>query len=821
MSCPTLSRLLLIAGLSLCAQAGGGNDGVTTLDVDGESVHIVRDAFGIPHVFGDTNRGLFTAFGYAVAQDRLWQLEMNRRASQGRLAEIFGKQPLTGDFLGVPDTGAVTADVADQNARTFGYADDEIDQQFADLPAEEQGIVTAFVDGINRHLSEISLNPALMLPFEFQHLGLTVPEPWSVRDAVRFFAFVARLFGDAGGGERANQTLFNNLLTIAVSNGYADPNAAAVGMFDDLRWFNDPEAPTTVPSEGAVGKRQKAAQPQPAQLAGASEQATEWSDENAKAVWHALGIPTGIGSYGWTVSAARSTTGTPLFLGAPGLGFNAPEVLHEVQLTGGNGFHVTGATLAGLPVIVVGRTDRTAWTLMTPPADNVDTYVETLCNGGNGYLFNGACTPYDTRLEVISIKGSAPINLTVRRSVHGPVVASTASVRFARRRLQWQHELADLGVSLGFMRARSLEAFRAFAEQRLGATHLLYADNSGNIAFWMAGWIPVRPSGFDTRFPLPGDGSAEWTAERMPIPFSINPARGVLANWNNKASDDSDMSEGGVSGRMNRILEITAQLDGIARVSPDDMRHIVRDVARVDVTPGTAGRQARVLKPYFLAALDAVPPTHALASQARTILESWDGSALADAVSSTTLEPGWVILNRWRTTVLQNTFGDELKAVVSQATVGVLLHALDDALRVDGPCADLGGSCVPPSRDYFNGVDPNVVMSNAFDQALTALGSDPAAWSNQPRPQILFSHYVVGPIAQVPAFSRMTWLQHVLLAHPANTAESIITLGQSGFIGVGPDGTAVLSPHFADQLPLYRNFEYKPMNLCRSWTSCR
>ena len=71
MSCPTLSRLLLIAGLSLCAQAGGGNDGVTTLDVDGESVHIVRDAFGIPHVFGDTNRGLFTAFGYAVAQDRL------------------------------------------------------------------------------------------------------------------------------------------------------------------------------------------------------------------------------------------------------------------------------------------------------------------------------------------------------------------------------------------------------------------------------------------------------------------------------------------------------------------------------------------------------------------------------------------------------------------------------------------------------------------------------------------------------------------------------------------------------------------------------
>ena len=120
------------------------------------------------------------------------------------------------------------------------------------------------MDGINRHLSEISLNPALMLPFEFQHLGLTVPEPWSVRDAVRFFAFVARLFGDAGGGERANQTLFNNLLTIAVSNGYADPNAAAVGMFDDLRWFDDTpkhqrRSPAKAPS--ANGRRRHSRNP--------------------------------------------------------------------------------------------------------------------------------------------------------------------------------------------------------------------------------------------------------------------------------------------------------------------------------------------------------------------------------------------------------------------------------------------------------------------------------------------------------------------------------------------------------------------------------
>jgi penicillin amidase len=541
------------------------------------------------------------------------------------------------------------------------------------------------------------------------------------------------------------------------------------------------------------------------------------ADERARAIWHALGIATGLGSYGWAVSAARSTNGSPLFIGAPGLGFNAPEVLHEVQLTGGNGFHVTGVSLAGLPIVVVGRTDHTAWTLMTAAADNVDTYVETLCAGGTGFSFNGTCTPYDIRLETININGSAPLSLTVRRSLHGPVVGSGSGVRFTRRRIQWQRELEDFEVFLGFMRARNIEQFGAFVEKRLGTSHVLYADNIGNIAFWMAGWIPQRAPGFDPRFPLPGDGTAEWAAERMPIPFSINPERGWLANWNNKPSVDFDVLEGGNFGKISRVLEIATRLEGPSRISTDDMKAIVTDVARVDVVPGTPGRQARLLKPYLLAALDAVPPTHALAPHARSILESWDGSMLADALSSSTLEAGAVIFNKWRTIVLQNTFADELKGSVGQSTLSVLLHVLDDALREGGPCVDDGGSCVPPSRDYFNGADPNVVMSNAFDQALASLGNDPAAWSHQPRPPIVFKHFVVGPIAQIPGSARMTWVQNVILKRPSTEAESILTLGHSGFIELGPAGTAVLDPHFSDQLPLYRNFEYKPMPLYRSW----
>jgi hypothetical protein len=239
---------------------------------------------------------------------------------------------------------------------------------------------------------------------------------------------------------------------------------------------------------------------------------------------------------------------------------------------------------------------------------------------------------------------------------------------------------------------------------------------------------------------------------------------------------------------------------------------MTKDVARVDVTPGGAGRQARLMKPYLFAALDAVPPVHPLAAQARATLESWDGSAFADAVSSTSLEPGAVIFNKWRTVVQQNTFGDEMKGSASQAGFNVLMHALDDALREEGPCADLGGSCVPPSRDYFNGKDPNEVLSRAFDDAV----ADPAVWSTVPRAPITFTHFIVGKVAQIPGSARMTWVHNVTMGRPI-TSETILTLGQSGFIRTGDGSTVLFDPHFADQLPLYRNFEYKTMPFYRTW----
>jgi len=642
---------------------------------------------------------------------------------------------------------------------------------------------------------------------------------WIVRDEVAVVLDFARRFGRGGGQELANQSLLSNLVTLHCAGVL--PCAAAEGIFNDVRWLNDPDAPVSVPLEGAFGKRQRATPPpHPDQLLGASTNQPETLQDEAEETLESLGIPRKLGSHGWVVSAAKSAAGFAMLFGGLQVGFDTPTLMHEVQLTGGNGFRVTGMAIAGIPLVLIGRTDHIAWTVTTASADNTDIYIEKLCGADTGYLFNSVCTPFETRLETIGVKGAASVQLTVLRTVHGPVVAAGApgsGVVFSQKQAHRERLIEDARGRLAANRARNIHEFEAAIKQEVSPNNFLYADKVGNIAYWMSGQIPVRAAGFDPRLPLPGDGTAEWTDELLPMPTSINPTRGWLANWNNKPSVDSDNPDDALQqGKYNRVLEIEARLAGAGLISLEDMRDIAMDIARLTQgaqaqANGGSGRRVRFVKPYLLAALDAVPPSHPLASQARAVLEAWDGSALADALISTTLEPGEVIFARWLGVRMRtNTFGDELGANANEATANVLTHVLDDALG--------GGSGVLPSRDYFNGIDPNAAMSLAFDQALEDLGSNPAAWSAQPRGTVLFRHVLFPTVPEVgtmPQSNRGNYAQIVVLSRPRVSAENILTLGQSGFIQLVPPDIAVLDPHFRDQLELLRNFEYKPMPLVR------
>lgn len=278
---------LVVVGCALglsSASAQATTTRFTTLDVAGETVTIYRDEHAVPHIFAATNRGLFEAYGYTVAEDRLWQLELNRRAARGRLSEIFGPSTLSSDIA----------------TRTVGYSDAELDAQFAKLSPDEQAIYQAYAAGINRYLTDVIGADPTKLPFEFYALGI-VPQSWTVRDSIAFGIFMARRFGEIGGRELTNAQLLQSLIAAyGPTDGYA--------IFNDARWLNDPDAPVTVPTTGAIGKRAKP-EFNPAQLAGPSGAEAAFDDAKVKAIWEQHGIPSKLGSYAWVVSPARSAEG--------------------------------------------------------------------------------------------------------------------------------------------------------------------------------------------------------------------------------------------------------------------------------------------------------------------------------------------------------------------------------------------------------------------------------------------------------------------------------------------------------------------------------
>ncbi len=348
-----------------------------------------------------------------------------------------------------------------------------------------------------------------------------------------------------------------------------------------------------------------------------------------------------------------------------------------------------------------------------------------------------------------------------------------------------------------FDRAHSVGQFESAARLIVTSHNFMYADKDGNIAYWQAGQVPLRPAGYDPRLPLPGSGEAEWPGGILPMPTSINPIQGWLANWNNKPAVWYDNPDNRLLGKQNRVADIQARLAGPQLISLADMFDIPKDIGRLELL----GRDWRYLKPYLLRALDAVPSTDPLVPQARAILEAWDGNVVADAVTSSQFEVGYVIFWVWQDALKHNTFGDELGAHIEAVDANVLLHALDGET-----------SAVPPHLDYFNGADPNVVMVRSLEGALSSLASlfgteEMSRWL-VPRGETVFQHPLGIELGRIPLSNRATYAQVVVLGGDETVGYNIIPLGQSGFIA--PDGTP--GPHVTDQLDLYRNFQYKTMH---------
>ncbi len=592
----TVTGLLLLifgwasAGLGLAAED------IALTTPDGQSVVIERDTYGVPHIYSLTEAGLFFGQGFAVAQDRLFQMELFRRSALGRLAEIDPSQA-----------------ASDRQVRTIFYTPFERQQQLAQASPEVQTMIESFTEGVNTYLDSVDTNPAKYMPIQFTRLPA---EHWEATDVVALIQFFMSRFGQRGGKELQR---LQELLTYGPQ------------WFEERRPINDPEAPTTITaasrsagppgSAHSIGKQHRPHYDGPVVARAAMEAAARFAHR-----WTAHPhVPNSLGSFAVLIDRDKAAADVPLLLGAPQLGENPrrDDVSrgYELELVGPT-FHAAGMTIPGLPSVIVGRNDQYAWSLTSGNTDNTDTYIETTDAAFENYRFEGAWVPFEVREETIYVRGQGPVTFPVYRTIHGPVIGRDPARQQA---YSWKFSFRgdELDMVQAFYEIQTGENLAQF-ERALRTVPLsfnvVFAQRNRTIKYWHVGKYPLRPAHTDPRLPLDGRGAEEWKGFR---PFDELPAatgrdQDYFVNWNNKPAPWWDQGdnvpwitlEKALTPEEERILELTFRVKVIDRYVGPIQEFTFEDLEGVVQAMDTVGTYTQVLElgPRQVKAKNLLPP---------------------------------------------------------------------------------------------------------------------------------------------------------------------------------------------------------------------
>src|SRR5215468_6746513 len=782
--------------------APGSADAVLSVPGAG-GVRIVRDEYGVPHIFASTARALFYGEGYAVAQDRLWQAEQLRLTGTGTVAAVHG--------LGGP--GSVPGDL---KFREYTGGEGHLRALVRALPAPAQVAVQAFSDGMNSWIRTAIRSHTLLPEYAIERL---TPRPWTPEDVLATWfvleggpASTAFQYGSFGGDEVTNAAQLARW-TAALGAG------AAAKVFADTHWLNDPSAPTTIPagpaSKHGAGTPAVAALAahavRPARvsrglLATVVRQQRATSRTLARVAqgsrWHSNAV---------VLSGRLTKDGAPLLLGGPQAQYSVPQTFMEVGLHGA-GYDVTGVTIPGTVAVEIGVGARHAWSLTSGGTDNSDWYADTIDPAGHPgqYLFDGRWQPYACRTETIDVYHRPARHYRVCQGRHGPVYAASGHTALALRDAGAEGIDGTITGFLAVDAAHSLAQFASALPRFAGSFNFLYADQAGNIAYWQTGHVPVRAPGDDPFLIHPGTGGDEWRGF-LPwpaMPHVINPAQGWLANWNNKPEPGWPNSAYGFIdwGPVQRVQALTRQLVTLRprTATAATLDHINRIAAQTAESP--VGNELNIavhaLLPRLLAQVNTTADPRLAAVMA--LLSRWDGQRVDPDRDVRYDSPAVSIWQQWYPIFIDRVFA----TTVGSAGGGQRDTILTDlAVRLlDGPAAAL-----PLDYDYLHGRSLSHVVTATLIQALDTLTTryhtpDTAQWL-LPDVYTTWQPLGLGAVPHTPWMNRGTYNQIVHLGHGDNlTAVNVVAPGESGLAA---------SPHFADQLSLYATWHYKPMRLTR------
>ena len=769
------------------------------------NVSIYRDNYGVPHIFAQDVEALFYGFGYATAQDRLFQMDMLRRTYWGRVSEVHGAK-----FLEL-----------DKAMRRDNLARSQVKDQVGALDKEYQTVLRSFADGINAYISEIKGDSQEKVPAEFLRNGID-PEKWEAEDVAAVFISVMGVFMDLS-KEIDNRALFDFLV-----KRHGEKKGSAI--FSDVVWGDDPHAYTTIGSESKriPPPKKMSRYPLPLPLATNMLKESERIRQDCAELGISLPGETPSASYAFVVSPKRSATGNALLMGGPQFGFHLPSDLYEAGLHA-PGINAVGSTLTGYPVLMFGQTEKTAYS-STAGMDNITDLFEEKLNPRNQrqYWFMGKWRPMEARKETFRIKGEEPREITFYYTVHGPVIRidEARGIAYSKQLACREDYLSGFVSFYEIMKSQSPKDFTKAAALSSLSVNVYYADTSGNIGYFHQGKVPKRSGKTNPLFPTPGTGEFEWQGF-LPTdknPHVINPATGTIANWNNKpakgwANGDLGGIFGGAAGwgLDHRATLLMESIKGKEKISVEDLKTMIQDITFSHLW-------AQRFKPFLLAAAKRYKTGDPRIPKSLELLASWDDRWSDKDNDGLYDHPGLTIFNAWWGIVLQKTFQDELGDywVSLESTVGGPFN-WEKRKRYPGghPLflrALLGRKAPKPlSHDYFNGKRDEILvtsLSEALDKVEKRFGSsDMSSWKTAVTPM----NYAPTTIHGAPSSSqnikstffmeRGTENHIVELKKEGAEGVMVVPPGASGFVKA--DGSR--SPTYEDQREMFNRFEYKPL----------
>ncbi|OIO65502.1 MAG: hypothetical protein AUJ47_02630 [Candidatus Marinimicrobia bacterium CG1_02_48_14] len=561
------------------------------------AVTVYRDAHAIPHIYAQNENDLYRAVGYTMAQDRLWQMDLMRRATQGRLSEIFGID------LWKTDLQMRSLRITDKSAMVW-------DSTSADLKTAAQ----AFAEGVNTYID----SHLRKLPIEFTLLGYE-PEHWEPQHSFNLIGYMAWDLTLPWSTEvvlaKLTEKLGAEMVQELVPNIPDYESVVYDGFHLDLSKTNI--------------------------------QAALWE---ATQPLYDLGLEVFQGSNNWAVAGQKSVTGQPILANDMHLGLFAPGIWYQMHVSIPGKLNVTGLALAGAPFIIAGHNDAIAWGMTNVMVDDMDFYEEKINpDNPNQYEFNGKWVDMEVRDEVISGSKGEKRTETLRFTHRGPIISAFKGIPNRAVSMRWiGNEYSNEVRSVYLLnRARNWDDFTNAARTFISVSqNLVYADVEGNIGLYCSAGIPIRK----------GDGlgiKPGWTSEydwqRM-VPFEqqphvYNPPEGFVSSANNKsAANDYPYYISHWFDLPHRIDRIREMLRDKEKLSIEDFKEMHAD---------NHSKLVEEYRPGVIAALTALKDLNSTEEAALANLDSWNGNMDADAAAP-------AIWEQWYLELMKNIFHDEM-----------------------------------------------------------------------------------------------------------------------------------------------------------------